>query len=67
MADLTGKTVQQVSTGAKQVSLKEGDRVVTVINPTTLVGGEIVSDGTVPVGKKFVGLAGAVSGLLADK
>ena len=66
MADLAGNIVTQVSAGQKQIVLAAGDRVVTVINPTTLTGGTIVSDSTVPAGKKFVGVAGAVNGLMSD-
>ena len=68
MADLqvVQTQVSQVKVGAVQVGLKSGDRIVTVINPTTLEGGTIVTDGTVPAGKTMKGWAGAVSGQLTD-
>ena len=51
---------------AKQVKLKAGDRIVTVINPTSLTGGEIINDSTIPANKSFVGVVGGVAGLLSD-
>jgi len=66
MADLTGNVVVQVNAVAKRVDLKAGDRIVTVINPTTLVGGDIVNDSTIPADKKFTGVAGGVAGLMSD-
>ena len=43
-----------------------GDRLVVVKNPTTLTGGEIIFDKTIPVSKTFDGFV-AISGSLSDE
>jgi len=51
--------------GTEPTNITAGDRVVLVINPTTLTGGQVLADKVVPAGKKMF-LGWSFGGRLED-
>ncbi|HKZ60592.1 MAG TPA: hypothetical protein VJ547_12215 [Candidatus Thermoplasmatota archaeon] len=55
MTDLPSTTVREVNF-QKRGEIPSGARLVIVLNPTTLTGGQVILDRTVPAGLTFDGL-----------